>query len=84
MRRVIILGGTSRDFHNFNVFFADNHEHQVVVFTAAQCLIASGYYLVVTPGNGPPVGAQRAGVMHFRQAGNGLYLPMAQLTMLLI
>ena len=75
------MGGTGRDFHNFNVFFRDNHEHQVVAFTAAQ--IPSGYYLVVTPGNGPQVGAQRPRVMHFRQAANGLYVPMAQLTMLL-
>ena len=36
MRRVIILGAAGRDFHNFNVYFRDNHEYQVVAFTAAQ------------------------------------------------
>jgi predicted GTPase len=35
VRRVIILGAAGRDFHNFNVYFRDNHEYQVVAFTAA-------------------------------------------------
>ena len=34
--RVLILGAAGRDFHNFNVYFRDNHEYQVVAFTAAQ------------------------------------------------
>ncbi len=36
MRNVIILGAAGRDFHNFNVFFRDNKEFNVVAFTATQ------------------------------------------------
>lgn len=36
MRRVIILGAAGRDFHNFNVFFRDNPQYDVVAFTATQ------------------------------------------------
>ena len=35
-RRVIIMGAAGRDFHNFNVFFRDNEEFEVVAFTATQ------------------------------------------------
>lgn len=35
-RKVIILGAAGRDFHNFNVFFRDNAEYEVVAFTATQ------------------------------------------------
>ncbi len=35
-RRVIILGAAGRDFHNFNVFFRDNADYEVVAFTATQ------------------------------------------------
>jgi predicted GTPase len=35
-RRVIIMGAAGRDFHNFNVFFRDNPDYQVVCFTATQ------------------------------------------------
>ena len=34
--RVLILGAGGRDFHNFNVFFRDRPEFEVVAFTAAQ------------------------------------------------
>ena len=34
--RTIIMGAAGRDFHNFNVFFRDNPEYQVVAFTATQ------------------------------------------------
>jgi len=34
--RVIIMGAAGRDFHNFNVFFRDNPDYEVVAFTAAQ------------------------------------------------
>ena len=34
--RVLILGAAGRDFHNFNVFFRDNPEYDVIGFTAAQ------------------------------------------------
>jgi len=33
---VIILGAGGRDFHNFNVYFRDNPEFNVVAFTATQ------------------------------------------------
>ena len=34
--RVIIMGAAGRDFHNFNVFFRNNPEYEVVAFTATQ------------------------------------------------
>ncbi|TVQ10465.1 MAG: GTPase [Bacteroidetes bacterium] len=33
---VIIIGAAGRDFHNFNVYFRDNENYNVVAFTAAQ------------------------------------------------
>ena len=36
MKRVLILGAAGRDFHNFNVFFRNNKEYEVVAFTATQ------------------------------------------------
>ncbi len=35
-RKVIIIGAAGRDFHNFNTFYRDQEEYQVVAFTAAQ------------------------------------------------
>ncbi|MDD4276490.1 MAG: cyclic 2,3-diphosphoglycerate synthase [Candidatus Cloacimonetes bacterium] len=35
-RNVIIMGAAGRDFHNFNVFFRDNKDYNVVAFTATQ------------------------------------------------
>ncbi|MCH8125655.1 GTPase [candidate division KSB1 bacterium] len=35
-KRVLILGAAGRDFHNFNVYFRDNEEYEVVAFTATQ------------------------------------------------
>lgn len=34
--RILILGAAGRDFHNFNVFFRNNPQFEVVGFTAAQ------------------------------------------------
>ncbi len=34
--RTLIMGAAGRDFHNFNVYFRDNKEYQVVAFTATQ------------------------------------------------
>ncbi len=34
--RVLIMGAAGRDFHNFNVFFRDNPDYEVVAFTATQ------------------------------------------------
>ncbi len=36
VQRVIIVGAAGRDFHNFNVFFRDNSDYDVIAFTAAQ------------------------------------------------
>jgi predicted GTPase len=35
-QRAIILGAAGRDFHDFNVYFRDNPEYEVVAFTATQ------------------------------------------------
>jgi predicted GTPase len=35
-RKVVIMGAAGRDFHNFNVFFRDNDQYDVVAFTATQ------------------------------------------------
>ena len=34
--RTIIMGAAGRDFHNFNVFFRNNPDYEVVAFTATQ------------------------------------------------
>lgn len=34
--RVIIMGAAGRDFHNFNVYFRNNPQYEVVAFTATQ------------------------------------------------
>jgi predicted GTPase len=34
--RIVIMGAAGRDFHNFNVFFRDNEDYEVVAFTATQ------------------------------------------------
>jgi predicted GTPase len=36
MKTVLILGAAGRDFHNFNVFFRQNLDYQVIAFTATQ------------------------------------------------
>jgi predicted GTPase len=35
-RKAVILGAAGRDFHNFNVFFRNNPDYEVVAFTATQ------------------------------------------------
>ena len=34
--RTLIMGAAGRDFHNFNVFFRDNADYEVIAFTATQ------------------------------------------------
>ncbi len=34
--RILIMGAAGRDFHNFNVFYRDNPDYEVVAFTATQ------------------------------------------------
>lgn len=35
-KKVLIMGAAGRDFHNFNVYYRDNPEYEVVAFTAFQ------------------------------------------------
>ena len=35
-KNVIIIGAAGRDFHNFNTYFRNNADYNVVAFTAAQ------------------------------------------------
>ncbi|MBC7194611.1 MAG: GTPase [Caldisericia bacterium] len=35
-KRVIIMGAAGRDFHNFNTYFKDKEEYEVIAFTATQ------------------------------------------------
>jgi len=35
-RKVIIMGAAGRDFHNFNTYFRDNPNYEMVLFTATQ------------------------------------------------
>ncbi|MEN8116003.1 MAG: cyclic 2,3-diphosphoglycerate synthase [Bacteroidota bacterium] len=35
-KRVIIIGAAGRDFHNFNIYFRNNNDYEVVAFTANQ------------------------------------------------
>jgi predicted GTPase len=41
-RKVLIMGAAGRDFHNFNVYYRDRPEYQVVAFTATQIPDISG------------------------------------------
>jgi predicted GTPase len=34
--KVLIMGAAGRDFHNFNTFFRDNEDYEIVAFTATQ------------------------------------------------
>src|SRR5512147_1328151 len=34
--RTLIMGAAGRDFHNFNVYFRNNPDYEVVAFTATQ------------------------------------------------
>ncbi|MBW1958468.1 MAG: GTPase [Deltaproteobacteria bacterium] len=36
VEKVIIMGAAGRDFHNFNIYFKNNHRYKVIAFTAAQ------------------------------------------------
>ena len=35
-KNILIIGSAGRDFHNFNTFFRDNEEYNVVGFTGSQ------------------------------------------------
>lgn len=34
--KIIIMGAAGRDFHNFNIYFRNNSNYEVVAFTATQ------------------------------------------------
>jgi predicted GTPase len=36
VKKVIIMGAAGRDFHNFNLYYKNNPDYEVVAFTAAQ------------------------------------------------
>jgi predicted GTPase len=36
VRKSIIIGAAGRDFHNFNTYFRDNPNYEIIAFTAAQ------------------------------------------------
>ena len=56
-KKIIIMGAAGRDFHNFNVFFRDNNDYEVVAFTATQIPDIDGRrYPSVLCGNGYPKG----------------------------
>ncbi len=50
-------GRRGRDFHNFNVFFRDNPDYEVVAFTATQIPNIEGRQY---PPNSPAPGTRRA------------------------
>jgi predicted GTPase len=55
--RTLIMGAAGRDFHNFNVFFRDNPDYDVVAFTATQIPdIAGRTYPAVLAGKQYPKG----------------------------
>jgi len=42
LKTVVIMGAAGRDFHNFNTYFRDNNDYNVVAFTATQIPEISG------------------------------------------
>jgi predicted GTPase len=55
--RTLIMGAAGRDFHNFNTFFRDNSDYEVVAFTATQIPNIEGRkYPAALAGNQYPKG----------------------------
>ncbi|MGA9398017.1 MAG: cyclic 2,3-diphosphoglycerate synthase [Anaerolineaceae bacterium] len=55
--RTLIMGAAGRDFHNFNTFFRDNSDYEVVAFTATQIPNIEGRkYPAALAGNHYPKG----------------------------
>ncbi|MGE5575736.1 MAG: cyclic 2,3-diphosphoglycerate synthase [Syntrophothermus sp.] len=55
--RVLIMGAAGRDFHNFNVYFRNNPNYEVVAFTATQIPDIEGrQYPAALAGEGYPKG----------------------------
>jgi len=55
-RKVIIMGAQGRDYHNFNVFFRDNKNYEVVAFTVAQIQMKNRVYPKILAGKLYPKG----------------------------
>lgn len=56
-KKVIIMGAAGRDFHNFNVYYKDNSDYEIVAFTATQIPnIDDRAYPAVLAGNLYPKG----------------------------
>lgn len=56
-RRVLIMGAAGRDFHNFNAYYRESAEHEVVAFTATQIpFIENRIYPAVLAGPRYPAG----------------------------
>jgi len=41
-KKIIIMGAAGRDFHNFNVYYKNNKQYEIVAFTATQIPDISG------------------------------------------
>lgn len=56
-KRVVIMGAAGRDFHNFNTYYRDNNDYEVVAFTATQIPDIEGRkYPAVLAGKNYPEG----------------------------
>ena len=56
-RKIIIMGAAGRDYHNFNMFFRNNKDYQVIAFTHSQIpYIVNKYYPKVLAGKLYPKG----------------------------
>ncbi len=56
-KRILIMGAAGRDFHNFNIYFRNNADYEVVAFTATQIPDIEGRtYPAVLAGEGYPKG----------------------------
>ena len=79
-QRAVILGAAGRDFHNFNVFFRDNADYEVVAFTATQIPDIEGRrYPAALAGNrypdGIPIEAEAELASIIRERNVDLKLP---------
>lgn len=43
-KKVVIMGASGRDYHNFNMFFRNNRNYEVVAFTHAQVSVSTRVY----------------------------------------
>ncbi|MEI6092294.1 MAG: cyclic 2,3-diphosphoglycerate synthase [bacterium] len=56
-KKVVIMGAAGRDFHNFNVYYRNNNNYEVIAFTATQIPDIDGRkYPAALCGEGYPTG----------------------------